>query len=171
MKGLLTAALLASSAYAASADDTTVLFSRGFWTVTFETWDDGTTACAMSSDDKTGRSITIWLDEDGATFHMFNPSWNMEPRDVPVHVDVDYTRFNAIGTVKGNSLFVPDLTVDFIAALADGNAMAVFNGGGDRLLTYSLRGSYAATVALIECGNKTQTHKTAPVMYSSDPWA
>jgi hypothetical protein len=70
---------------------------------------------------------------------------------VPIVVDIDYARFDGSGRTEGSSVFVTDVSTDFVEKMMEGSAIALFNAEGRRLITFSLSGSKAAVLKWIEC--------------------
>lgn len=167
---VLAASILASGGVRAGSTDT-VLFTEGLWSVEHVAFDDGTASCAMSSATDID-AMTIWADEAGITFQVTSLAWNMSERQADIFVDIDYNRFEGTASLDSNSIFVFDLKEEFVTSFAAGSAVALFNERGDRLLTYSLKGSAAATLALMDCWSKIAplSDPFGPAIGVSDPF-
>ncbi len=87
----------------------------------------------------------------GSQMMPFNPSERF-----PIFIDVDYTRFLGQAEALSESLMMLQLSdgqlVPFLAALKDGNSVAVYDYRHEEPITiHSLRGSAAAIIKLGDC--------------------
>jgi hypothetical protein len=149
---LAAAALAAFIAFPAAAADERLMYERGDWAVTLVDWDDGTLSCKASSQTDDTRMI-VWGDSWNETlnFQFVARGWDFAEATGTIFVDIDYQRYDAAALFHGGSIFVNDLSADFMRHFKRGSAIALFDEYGRRVMTYSLRGTSAVTDALLEC--------------------
>lgn len=156
MRPLFLAAGFALAASPAAAIDYYPLSVHGQWTVEVVVWDDGRMSCRARSEGD-GTAMSMWVNEygDEAHFQFASERWDfIREEDHPIFVDIDYTRYTARANLTGSSAIVFDLGTEFIEHFKRGNAIALFDGDGRRLMTYGLRGSSAAAHDLGVCWSR-----------------
>ena len=153
----LTAGVLATPA--AAEIGTTRLYEAEPWIVEYQVDEGrGYMACLMIRYSPDAILSFRMERHDASTgfmsLHVMDLSWNAAPRKVPIYVDIDDRRFSRVAHVDGSSLFAGSIGAELMLAVAGGNAIAISNAEGQRLLSYSLRGSSAAAGALVDCWKK-----------------
>ena len=137
--------------------ETSTLFQKGTWTVTI-TYDnvDQDFWCAASTSNRQNQEFDLTFFESGQfTIYVFDNNWNISPRPIRFLIDVDYSRWEMEGQGNGVSISITPANSDnaakFTREVMEGNALALMNADGRRLGTFSLNGSYAAVLKLLEC--------------------
>jgi hypothetical protein len=149
---LAAAALAAFIAFPAAAADETLMYEHGAWSVSLVDWDDGTLSCRAGSETDDTK-MRVWADSWNETlnFQFVASGWDFTPSEGTIFVDIDYQRYEAPATFDGGSIFVTDLSAEFMRHFKRGSAIALFDEYGRRVMTYSLSGTSAVTDALLEC--------------------
>lgn len=171
LSGLCFCLAALSGAAHAQPFDTQRLFSRGAWSVemTHDTA-DGDLWCVAATRNARGQFFALTAFDSGSiALLVTDPGRQLTPRAVRFLVDIDYSRWTIEGTARdiGVSIVMNDApqAARFIRQLQRGNAVAVLNDPGQRLATFSLRGSWAAITALMTCWNRI-----TPPGGSTDPF-
>jgi hypothetical protein len=150
------ASALVALAVASAASAETRHVERGAWIVDHVAGPDGAAdSCRMGS--VADQSFMfIWADASGVTLQVGNTAWDAEARVVPIQIEITgvNVRFPADAYVDGGLLMVQGMTAEFLSAVSAGHTIAIVNQAGTELLRYSLRGSHAATEALLDCRAK-----------------
>lgn len=146
---LLTAAALAAASPVLA--EATIIFSSGRWDVSHVAFDDGGAACRIASYGPRGDAMTFWSNGSGVVYVGSDPAWHATPRTVAVTLDIDGGRWLAQAEVSGNTITIAGLKPEFLDAVAIGRTIALFTASGARLMTYSLEGSAAALLKMVEC--------------------
>lgn len=148
------AALVALISGPALADsEATTLFESGRWGVEHIAFEDGTSACRMQSR-RENDLIFFWLDAEGAWLTAGSTEWNAAPREISVEFRIDQDRWTADAIADGSVILVPALRPEFLASVKDGKEISIVSSSGQSLLTYSLEGSGAGLIALLDCWGK-----------------
>lgn len=151
------------------------LFSKGAWeveitynTVAKNVW------CSASTYNRFAQSFNIVAyDSGGLGLFVFDDSWDLKPRPVNFIVDIDYSRWTISGQASdtGVSANLTDIekTKKFLGELQRGSAVAIYNEKVQKLSTFSLNGSSAALLSLMDCWNKI-AKPSDPFEDNSDPF-
>jgi hypothetical protein len=177
----LAVALCFGASAAAANYDATPLLSRGAWEVQHVYLrNDGASWCEASTTNRAGQSFDITMFDSGnASLFIFDQSWSLAPRTVRFRIDIDYSEWSIAGTAERTSIWVAlsdkQEAGDFMAQLAEGTAVALYNEMGHRLGTFSLKGSRAALATLAECWARILASPRGvsprdPFLSASDPF-
>lgn len=179
---LATLSLLVACAAPAfgSEFDTQVLFSHKAWSVEV-THDasDGTLWCNAETTNRNGQSFNVLTFDNGyAAVGIYDSRWKLRKRPISFIIDIDYSRWNIDGTGEDQSVSIgltdSEKAGDFLQELSDGAAVAVYNADEKRIASFSLAGSSAALLKLMECWEAIQdvspTQNSDPFQSSKDPF-
>lgn len=179
LKYLLCLLFLPTIALAQDRYETQQLFRKGAWNVelTYDTYDQDLW-CSAQTDNSQGQTFALTAyQSDQFTIFIFDHRWDIAPRPIDFIVDVDYSRWTMSGSGEGIGISItpedPDNALKFLTELMQGNAVAVMNTNERRLATFSLNGSYAAIINLMDCWEKISlddSSKTDPFGSKDDPF-
>lgn len=155
----LAAALIATTAGAAAAQQSEILFSHKHWQVEIVGWDDGSVGC-VAQVSAPGESFSIWTFPDGSVqLQFYSTAWQFgEGTTGDLEVQIDRRApWNLTGAeLYQNSVlfYLPDSSagVTFVKEVARGNRLYLRSSDGSDVQNYSLAGSSASIQALIDCG-------------------
>lgn len=131
--------------------------------------------CDASTTNRSRQTFTIALYDDGNLgIFFFDSRWNIPERPLDFVVDIDYERWTLSGTGKGSSVHLLPTgdakVVRFLDELASGSAVALYNTDIRRLATFSLAGSSAALLKLLDCAKYIAEKNRDPFRGSADPF-
>lgn len=160
--GIATVAL-AVFASAAAAQQSEVLYSYKYWSVSVVNWDDGSVGC-VAEVTAPGEAFSIWTYPDGSVqLQFYSTAWQFgegETADLEVQIDRRGPWSLTSAELYQNSVlfYLPDSQagVNFITEVARGNRLYLRSADGSDVQNYSLAGSSASINALIDCGNVIQ---------------
>ncbi|MBT0958498.1 hypothetical protein IV417_13995 [Alphaproteobacteria bacterium KMM 3653] len=159
---------------AAERFESTTIHRNGAWSVDLTVDNtDGVMWCTAKTTNRRSQTFSISAYKGGTLIlYVFDHNWDIAPRPVRFLLDIDYSRWVIDGNADGFSLSLnlhdPVKAVKFIDELAQSNAVALYNTDVVRLATFSLRGSNASLLELIDCWKKIDTRD--PFKNSKDPF-
>ena len=164
--------VLSAQSVSAEEYETTLLFEQGAWVVehVYDTNDDSAGCIASTANDR-GQELGAIVSENGRMiFGVYDPIWSLSEREVQFRIDVDYDRWDVWGTASQDRVLVTpnnaEEALDFLADLAKGSAVALYNERGVELGNFSLHGSEAAIRSFLECFQRISKQESA----STDPF-
>lgn len=168
--------ILLASIAVADPYETNLLFKHKSWHVelTHDTR-DGDVWCSAVTENRSGQTFNIvTYPDDSASLFVFDQNWNLSPRTIEFVLDIDYNRWTVIGHGEDIGIQVSldgdDQAGKFILELAEGNAVALYNLDLRRLAVFSLAGSKAALLALLDCWEAISDQTSDPFKTQSDPF-
>lgn len=166
--------LLLPGAAVAEIEDRVLFQHRDWMTYLQHDTDTGGLWCVAATANNSGQTFDITMFDAGVVaLYVIDPNWSLASRVVNFFVDIDYSRWQATGEAAGTSVEVVfndvDAAIAFTRQLMGGSAVAVYNSDGSRLATFSLSGSAAAVVKLLECYESIRGN-VDPFGASSDPF-
>lgn len=122
-------------------------------------WEDGSIGC-VAQVSAPGQSFSIWTYSDGTLrVHFYSSGWQVgegKYADVQMQIDNRAPWMQSGAELNKNSVLFyrtdDGARVDFIVEVARGNRLYLRDADGNDVKDYSLAGSSASIVALIECG-------------------
>ena len=156
----LAAALIATTAGVADAQQSEVLFSHKHWEVSVVGWDDGSVGC-VAEVKAPGESFSIWTFPDGTVqLQFYSTAWSFgegQTADLGVKIDRRAPWSLTGAELYQNSVlfYLPDSQagINFITEVARGNRLYLRDDSGSDVQNYSLSGSSASIGALVDCGD------------------
>ncbi len=156
----LAAALIATTAGVADAQQSEVLFSHKHWEVSVVGWDDGSVGC-VAEVKAPGESFSIWTFPDGTVqLQFYSTAWEFgegQTADLGVQIDRRAPWSLTGAELYQNSVlfYLPDSQagINFITEVARGNRLYLRDDSGSDVQNYSLSGSSASIGALVDCGD------------------
>lgn len=160
MRCVLTAMVLALSS-AASLADTTVLLEHKAWRVEhFYDSEDGSQICTAGATTGPISLDLIATDQGALALGLHNPEWRMPTGEArSLILDADFERWTATATVADTAFLLAEVgdaetATALLADLGASTALAVYNTDMRRIATFSLAGSQAAVLKLVECWSR-----------------
>ncbi len=153
---------------AAHADliDSEVLYSRKAWQVSVLGYDDGLIVCRAAVGTQY-KSFSIWgYSDDRVKIQFYDSSWqfNNESADVSARIDSrgKWTLNDALLDQNSVWLDLPDedASLRFVKEVMRGNTLNLYGSNGGLIERYSLAGSNASILKLIECVDALQSVDT-----------
>jgi len=145
---------------AATADPVSeVMFSHKHWEVEIVAFDDGSFAC-LAEVDAVNDSFTVWTYADQTVkLQFYSSSWEFgegDTADLSIQIDRrgPWAMSNAELYLSSVFFTLPDSNDGqrFLVEVAQGNRLNLRTEAGEDVMWYSLAGSKASMLALIECG-------------------
>lgn len=154
--------------------ETKSIFKKGAWSVSIShDSNDGTIWCTAQTYNRKRQIFTVAAHDNGSLGAMvIDNKWNIPERTVKFLIDIDYSRWTVEGTGVGNMVLVTlndsDKSIKFLTELAEGSAVALLNSDERNIATFSLNGSYAGLLKLLDCWKSIST--SDPFQSSADPF-
>ncbi len=157
--GVFAVPLISAGMARAGVVDIETVYRRKAWEVSFVAFDDGTFSC-MAEVGSSSNRFAIWAYADeSARLQFYNTDWEFddETADVIIKVDrrAEWTLNDA--DLHGNSVLFDlpdeDSSYRFLREVMRGNVLNLYSSAGSLIERYSLAGSSASIVKLIECGD------------------
>ncbi|GEM_PF-1237038 len=153
--------LIAPQSGAAFAQDTesSVIFTRKHWEVRVVEFGDGTLACVAEVDHR-GGSFLIWVAPGSdARLQFYSDDWQFDNETADIQLQIDrrgvWDLTNA--ELDQNSVFFTmnddDTSVRFLREVMRGNILKLSSSSGREITRYSLAGSSASILALVDCND------------------
>ena len=159
--GLAVLGLGASAFFAAAETQSQMLYEYKHWQVEYVTFDDGSVACLAEVDASTD-SFSIWTYPDATVrLQFYSTSWDFGDTGDTANLQVQIDRrgpwtLNSAELYLNSVLFtLPDSNAgsDFLLEVAQGNKLHLNSESGEGVMDYSLAGSKASMLQLVDCAN------------------
>jgi hypothetical protein len=145
----------------ASFADTTVLLEHKAWRVEHH-YDPADASQICTAGSATGPiSLDLIATDQGAlALGLYNPEWRMPTGETRALIlDADFERWTATATIADTALLLAEVgdaetAAELLADLGASTALAVSNTDMRRIATFSLAGSHAAVLKLVECWSR-----------------
>lgn len=157
MKNLLMSAALCIAATSTAADqENFLLHSYKDWKVYFTDWGADGTSCDAIFNGTLSTFLIQHYDNGALLMQFFDGSdAGVDIPYVDVFLKVDNRTAWAIdGEIWDSHLYIHLIDKRLLVQIMEGRKLYLYDGEGDLLYSYSLRGSKAAMYALAECARK-----------------